>query len=56
MFKVFLPGQDYIIEEVLEQNVDIPVPQGRWRDGGGLQRFLPVQNSNSVLWSRPSIR
>ena len=43
----FLPGQDYIIEEVLEQNVDIPVPQGRWRDGGGLQRFLPVQNSTA---------
>ena len=41
----FLPGQDYFV--FLEQNVDIPVPQGRWRDGGGLQRFLPVQNSTA---------
>ena len=41
----FLPGQDYFV--FLEQNVDIPVPQGRWRDGGGIQRFLPVQNSTA---------
>ena len=29
----FLPGQDYIIQEVLEQTVDIPAPQGRWGEG-----------------------
>ena len=43
----FLPGQDYIIQEVLEQTVDIPAPQGRWGKGGGLHSFLPVPDSTA---------
>ena len=43
----FLPGQDYIIQEVPEQTVDIPAPQGRWGEGGGLHGFLPVPNSTA---------
>ena len=43
----FLPGQDYIIQEVPEQTVDIPAPQGSWEKGGGLQSSLPVPGSTA---------
>ena len=29
------------------QTVDIPAPQGRWGEGGGLHSFLPVPNSTA---------
>ena len=43
----FLRGQDYIIQEVLVQTVDIPAPQGRGEEGGGLHGFIPVPNSTT---------
>ena len=37
---------------LVEQNVDIPVPHGRDRVGGGLLGFHPEHEFNSVWWSR----
>ena len=36
-------------QPIAEQNVDIPVPCGRRRRGGGLQGFLPAQNSTAQV-------